>query len=296
MSDRDADRYDRLHDVLCAAVLAGAERVLAVRQSGSIIAGYKDARELVTEADRQSDAAMLAVFRAECPAIDPTLSYHLEESGLSGGDSARRIGADPLDGTSHFASGGTLYSVQAHYIDEGIPLVGVVFQPEVFLPLAETPRPLGRLVTSIRGRGAFTCRTEFVDGSFTLGELRRITRRRDASRQAVVACVPYSTKMSPPERALARRVHDSGVIGVTTGTGGAGGNVMMVVFGGQDVYANFGAGEDLDLAPPQVIAEEAGYVVWGPDRRPPVWHTRKQPFIVALDEPTAERFLQAAGL
>jgi hypothetical protein len=41
-----------------------------------------------------------------------------------------------------------------------------------------------------------------------------------------------------------------------TGTGGAGGNVMMATLGGQHVYAN-GAGDDLDLIPPQVIAEEA---------------------------------------
>jgi 3'-phosphoadenosine 5'-phosphosulfate (PAPS) 3'-phosphatase len=71
---------------------------------------------------------------------------------------------------------------------------------------------------------------------------------------------------------------------------------MMIVFGGQDVYANFGAGEELDLAPPQVIAEEAGLTVWGFDRRPPVWHVRKQPFVVARSPEMAERFLSAAGL
>jgi len=70
---------------------------------------------------------------------------------------------------------------------------------------------------------------------------------------------------------------------------------MMVLFGGQDVYANFGAGDDLDLAPPQLIAEEAGLTVWGPDRRSPVWHVRKQPFIVAPSPRIAELFLSAAG-
>jgi 3'-phosphoadenosine 5'-phosphosulfate (PAPS) 3'-phosphatase len=80
------------------------------------------------------------------------------------------------------------------------------------------------------------------------------------------------------------------------GTGNAGGNAMMVIFGGQDVYANLGAGEELDLAPPQVIAEEIGLTVWGPDRRPPVWHVRKMPVLFAPDAETAERFFQAAGL
>jgi 3'-phosphoadenosine 5'-phosphosulfate (PAPS) 3'-phosphatase len=108
--------------------------------------------------------------------------------------------------------------------------------------------------------------------------------------------VPYSGKMAPSERALAMRVHESGIISATTGVGGAGGNVMMTIFGGQDVYANFGAGEDLDLAPPQVIAEEAGFTVWGPDRKPPVWTVRKQPFVVAPSPEIAEIFLRSAGL
>ena len=69
---------------------------------------------------------------------------------------------------------------------------------------------------------------------------------------------------------------------------------MMVLFGGQHVYANFGAGEDLDLIPPQVIAIEAGLTVWGVDRKPPVWHVRKQPFVIAPNEEIAERFLRAA--
>jgi hypothetical protein len=149
----------------------------------------------------------------------------------------------------------------------------------------------------VRGQGAFARRTEFVDGAFRVSAARRVTAAPwTPGARPLVACVPYSGKMTSDERARARRVYDSGIIGATTGTGGAGGNVMMIVFGGQDVYANFGAGEDLDLAPPQVIAEEAGLTVWGPDRRPPVWHARKQPFVVARDETTAEPFLQAAGV
>jgi hypothetical protein len=102
--------------------------------------------------------------------------------------------------------------------------------------------------------------------------------------------------MDAEGRERAARVYTSGIIAATTGVGGAGGNVMLSVFGGQDVYANFGAGEDLDLIPPQVIAHEAGLTVWGVDRVLPVWKVRKQPFIVAPDPEIAERFLQAAGL
>jgi hypothetical protein len=91
-------------------------------------------------------------------------------------------------------------------------------------------------------------------------------------------------------------VHRSGIIAAQTGTGGAGGNVMMIILGGQHVYANFGAGDDLDLIPPQVIATEVGLTVWGMDRKEPVWRTRKQPFVVAPSPEIADVFLRAAGI
>jgi 3'-phosphoadenosine 5'-phosphosulfate (PAPS) 3'-phosphatase len=283
-------------DILTDAVLAGAQAVLDARHRGTVDARYKSSVELVTEADERSDAAMLAVLRPRLHALDPSISLRLEESGSSGVQAHRHVGADPLDGTSHFAAGGTMYSVQAHYVEDGAPLVGVVFQPEVFLPLAESPRCVGRLVTAVHGGGAFVRRTEFDGTAFTMTGARRVERRPPPARHTFVASVPITTKMTPDERASAQRVYDSGIMGASMGVGNAGGNAMMVVFGGQDVYANLGAGEELDLAPPQVIAEEVGLTVWGPNRRSPVWHVRKQPVVFAPDEETAERFLVAAGL
>jgi 3'-phosphoadenosine 5'-phosphosulfate (PAPS) 3'-phosphatase len=66
-----------------------------------------------------------------------------------------------LDGTKHFASsGGVAYSVQAHYVKDGVPLVGVVFQPEMYLPLSESVNRTGRLAYAIRGGGAHIRRSE----------------------------------------------------------------------------------------------------------------------------------------
>jgi 3'-phosphoadenosine 5'-phosphosulfate (PAPS) 3'-phosphatase len=289
-------QLEEIADILVSAVLAGGREILVARLAGNVEAFYKDAKELVTMADKKSDAAILSVFSARLRLIDPAISFHLEESGVTGTPGAKIAGADPLDGTNHFATGGTSYSVMAHYVEDGIPLVGVVFQPEVFLPLAETTGCIGRLVFAIRGGGAFVQRSEFTGDGFSLRKSRRVVKRSPPTTRAFVACVPFSTKMSGEERERAARVHASGIIASTTGVGGAGGNVMLSIFGGQDVYANFGAGEDLDLIPPQVIAHEAGLTVWGLDRKLPVWHVAKQPFIVAPDEEIAERFLLAAGL
>lgn len=294
-----------IKDVLVTAVLSGAREILAVRLAGNVEARYKDAKELVTTADEKSDAAILTIFQARLPAIDQSITFHLEESGETGvpgtpgtpgAPRAKIAGADPLDGTNHFAAGGASYSVMAHYVEDGVPQVGVVFQPEVFLPLAETERCLGRLVFAVRGQGAFVRRSEFQGSSFELSEVRRVVRRSAPQTRTFVACVPFGSKMDAEGRERAARVYSSGIIAATTGVGGAGGNVMLSIFGGQDVYANFGAGDDLDLIPPQVIAHEAGLTVWGLNRALPVWNVRKQPFVVAPSPEIAERFLQAAGL
>jgi len=290
------NRLAEIQDVLIAAVLSGAREILIARRAGNVEASYKDAKELVTTADRNSDAAILAVFQSRLHAIDAEISFHLEESGVTGTAGAKIAGADPLDGTNHFAAGGTSYSVMAHYVEDGVPLIGVVFQPEVFVPLAETENCVGRLVYAVRGRGAFVRRSEFRADAFHLGEPRRAMRRSDQQTRTFVACVPFGSKMDAEGRERAARVYASGIIAATTGVGGAGGNVMLSIFGGQHVYANFGAGEDLDLIPPQVIALEAGLTVWGLDRTPPVWNVRKQPFVVAPNPEIAERFLQAAGV
>jgi 3'-phosphoadenosine 5'-phosphosulfate (PAPS) 3'-phosphatase len=288
---------NRIADVLVTAVLAGAREVIATRLAGTVEASYKDEKELVTTADQKSDAAILAVFQERLPAIDPEISFHLEESGVTGNRGAKIAGADPIDGTNHFAAGGTSYSVMAHYVEDGIPQIGVIFQPEVYLPLAETENCIGRLVFAIRGQGALMQRSDFRrKKGFALTKPRRIRRTAVPQTRGYVACVPIGSKMDDEGRRRATAVYNSGIIAASTGTGNAGGNVLLSVFGGQDVYANFGAGEDLDLIPPQVIALEAGMTVWGMDRKEPVWHVRKQPYIVAPSPEIAERFLQAAGI
>ena len=216
--------YGEIHDVLVEAVIAGALEVLTVKRGGALSARIKHGRELVTEADQRSDAAILAVFERRFPGIDPEIRFHLEESGMSGGSggsSGKTAGADPLDGTNIFACGSNLYAIQAHYVADGVPRVGVVFQPEAYLPLEETPRCVGRLVTAVRGGGAFTRRSEYSGAGFGFAEARKLGPRPVPDGKAFVACVPYGTKMEAAGREAVRRVQESGVIASNTGAGGA---------------------------------------------------------------------------
>jgi fructose-1,6-bisphosphatase/inositol monophosphatase family enzyme len=104
--------------------------------------------------------------------------------------------------------------------------------------------------------------------------------------------VSISVKMTPEERGRAIRLLGDPIVGATAGTGSAGGNILMAVFGGLDLYVNFGAGNELDIAPGQVIAQEAGLAVRTVGGRPPIWDRFKQPVVVAPSAALADRVLR----
>jgi 3'-phosphoadenosine 5'-phosphosulfate (PAPS) 3'-phosphatase len=276
-------------------VLAGAAEVLRVKSSGELATSYKDATELVTAADQASDSAIRKILESRLPAIDPEITIALEESGGAALPGPKEVGADPLDGTNAFACGSSSYSIQAHYLENGSPRIGVLFQPELFLPLGTGEGCMGRLTSAICGCGAFQQQSRYFEGRFALDSERAVRRNAYPETQRFVACIPLTARMKPDEKERVLRTLESGLISVSTGVGGAGANIMMTIFGGQQVYANFGAGLDLDLIPPQVIAEEAGLTVWDINRQRPRWATRKQPVIVAPNPPVADLFLRAAG-
>lgn len=288
---------ERMRKVLNDAVVAGASEILDVRGDGSTTRRYKANHELVTLADERSDAAMSAVFAERLARVAPNVGWHLEESGRRyAADAAAWVGADPLDGTHPFASGGTQYCVQAHYLEAGVPLVGVVFQPEIHLPLDRRSGAVGRLAWAIRGGGAFVQRSTYRRRSFTLGRAQAIAVRPRRPPRAMTACVSIGVKMTPDERGRAIRLLSDPLVGATAGTGSAGGNILMAVFGGLDLYVNFGAGNELDIAPGQVIAQEAGLAVRTVGGRPPVWDRWKQPVVVAPSAALADRVLRIGGV
>jgi fructose-1,6-bisphosphatase/inositol monophosphatase family enzyme len=288
---------DRIRRVLSDAVVAGASQVLAVRGDASNVRRYKANDELVTLADERSDAAMSAVFAERLAKVAPGVGWHLEESGRKHSENAAAwVGADPLDGTHPFASGGTQYCVQAHYLERGVPLVGVILQPEIHLPLNGRAGAVGRLVWAIRGGGAFVQRSTWRRRSFTLGRSQAIAVRSRRPPRALTACVSIGVKMTPEERDRAIRLLSDPIVGATAGTGSAGGNILMAVFGGLDLYVNFGAGNELDVAPGQVIAQEAGLAIRTVGGRPPVWDRFKQPVVVAPIAALADRVLRIGGV
>jgi len=113
----------------------------------------KGRRDVVTEADYRSEAAIIETIRGSFP-DDAILA---EESGGHGVtladaiDGPQRSAAaprtwfiDPLDGTVNFANGIPFFCAAVGFAAEGRPVVGVLFDPS-----------RDELLRAVRGRGAF---------------------------------------------------------------------------------------------------------------------------------------------
>ena len=82
--------------------------------------------DLVTEADKAAEAMVLKVLNRHVPEHQ----ILAEESGTLGGNQSKYLWAiDPLDGTTNYAHGYPISAVSIGLMIEGIPQVGVVYNP-----------------------------------------------------------------------------------------------------------------------------------------------------------------------
>ena len=124
-----------------------------VEDAGEELLGYRDKllsqgisvekkgfRDLVTEADRASEASLIRGLRD----LFPDDSIYSEESGEVSVGGERRWILDPLDGTTNFAHGHPFFSISAALWDGQGPLAAVIHAPF-----------LGDTWWAIRGQGAW---------------------------------------------------------------------------------------------------------------------------------------------
>jgi myo-inositol-1(or 4)-monophosphatase len=123
----------------CAAAARRGGEILRERFGRPRTIEYKGGIDLVTDADRASEDALLEFLTARFPGA----AILAEESGVSGGAGRLRFVVDPLDGTTNYAHGLPHFSVN----------VGV--QDERGLAAGATLDPLrGELFLAARGAGA----------------------------------------------------------------------------------------------------------------------------------------------
>jgi len=106
-----------------AALEAGG--ILAEEFQGPADISYKGDVDLVTQADRRSERAIVARLRSAFPEH----AILAEEGGGQENASPYRWFVDPLDGTTNFAHGYPCFSVSIGLAAEGRMLAGVVYNP-----------------------------------------------------------------------------------------------------------------------------------------------------------------------
>jgi myo-inositol-1(or 4)-monophosphatase len=101
---------------------------------------YKGDVDIVTQADKRSEQAIVARLRRHFPKH----AIVAEEGGGNESDSPFRWHVDPLDGTTNFAHGYPCFCVSLGLEEAGEMIAGVIFQPVS-----------GELFTASRGEGAY---------------------------------------------------------------------------------------------------------------------------------------------
>ncbi|HVA94128.1 MAG TPA: inositol monophosphatase family protein [Candidatus Dormibacteraeota bacterium] len=128
--------------------------VETAREAGSILLAeyhrpvkisYKGEVDIVTQADRRSEQAIVTRLREHFPSH----AIVAEEGGGSESDSPYRWHVDPLDGTTNFAHGYPCFAVSIGLEKDGELIAGVIYQPVS-----------GELFTAAKGEGAYLNQTK----------------------------------------------------------------------------------------------------------------------------------------
>src|SRR6476469_11264104 len=126
MSNPSPEQLQIFLDVATEAVLAAG--VILQDYWGHLEAIEKKGRpgDLVTEADKAAEAAVLKVLRRHVP-DHPILA---EESGQIDNTASDYLWAiDPLDGTTNYAHQYPVAAVSIGLLIDGIPQIGVIYDP-----------------------------------------------------------------------------------------------------------------------------------------------------------------------
>jgi 3'(2'), 5'-bisphosphate nucleotidase len=119
-------QFDHLIPVIRRLALEAGDAILAVYEGPDFAVKAKSDASPVTEADEAADALISAGLRAAFP--DVTLIT--EEQADSHALSARTfLIVDPLDGTKEFVQRRGDFTVNIAYVQDGVPLRGVVYAP-----------------------------------------------------------------------------------------------------------------------------------------------------------------------
>ncbi len=118
--------FDRLIPVLRRLALEAGDRIMEVYNGPDFEVKAKGDSSPVTEADEAADALISAGLRAEFPDVTLITEEQADSHALS---AATFLIVDPLDGTKEFVKRRGDFTVNIAYVQDGVPLRGVVYAP-----------------------------------------------------------------------------------------------------------------------------------------------------------------------
>jgi len=142
--DDTDDNLGLTHELTIASQAARAAGAIQMELYERLVSiDFKSEKDVVTEADHLSEAAILEIVGRAFPG-DGFLAEESGESGAAGAAADRLWVIDPLDGTVNYANGIPFFAVSIGLVIAGEPVLGVVLDPT-----------RDELFTAVRGGGAF---------------------------------------------------------------------------------------------------------------------------------------------
>ena len=229
-----------LDGIVAACLRAGAEIMRHVELGFETLT--KADESPVTAADHAAEAVLLDALQALAPDT-PIVAEEEVAAGRTPVVERRFFLVDPLDGTREFVRGGKDYTVNVGLVQDGAPVLGVVYAPA-----------LGRLFAGGSGLGAFQA-TGAVAGQ--VGARRPIRVRTPGARLTVTASKSHGT--SGVERYLAALP-----VGERLATGSSL-KLGLLAAGEADLYPRTGPTMEWDTAAGDAVLRAAGGRMLGPD-------------------------------
>jgi 3'(2'), 5'-bisphosphate nucleotidase len=129
--------HDRLVPVLRRLAIEAGARIMEVYNGPDFAVKVKGDASPVTEADEAADALISAGLRAEFPDVVLITEEQAASHALT---ASTFLIVDPLDGTKEFVQRRGDFTVNIAYVENGVPLRGVVYAPaqnRLFYTLAD---------------------------------------------------------------------------------------------------------------------------------------------------------------
>jgi len=245
----------------CVALAVDAGAAILEVYAQDFAVEHKDDASPLTQADLAAHRIIVAGLRALAPDI-PVLSEEDADIDWTERRSwTRHWLVDPLDGTREFVKRNGEFTVNIALVEDGRPVLGVVYAP---VP--------GTLLHAAAGEGAWL-RT--ADGDLAIG-----TRRPAALPLRVAASRSH---LDPRTAAALARMGETERIGL-----GSSLKFCRIAEGLADVYPRFGPTSEWDTAAAQCVLEEAGGAVLRLDGEPLDYNRKESllnPDFIALGDP-----------